>query len=188
MHHTTITVDISSIDKAEAEQMYLEAEEWVVVDDDTEPEDNSQDWKIRPIDVVDPALQLQWKEDRLWMTDPMDGMLGDDAMPALCGGCNGMFWGDDMISIRKTIDRLRNKHNHNINGILGNVWAEVEDNIIAKLRLNRLCKKCYKVSMEARANPWNNGHSKDNIKTPAQQMQLPFNHISYFFGDDDDNV
>lgn len=164
-------------DKAEAEQMFLEAEGRILVDGDTETEDDSQDWKIMPVDVVDPALQHQWKKDRLWMMDPMDGMLGDDAMPALCASCHGVFWGEDMVSIRKTIDRLRNKHNNSINGMLGNVWQEVEGNIIDKLRANRMCKKCFLVSVEARANPWNHSGYGDTIQIPAKQLQLPFNQI-----------
>ena len=164
--------------KAEAEQLYIEAESWLMVDvnfdNDSDEEDTSQDWSIRPVDVVDPNLQRQWKKDRLWMMDPTDGMLGDDAMPALCGGCDGVFWGDEMISIRKTIDKLRNKHGKSING-LGNVWEEVESSIVEKLRANRMCKKCYKVSVEARANPWNSTSSY--ASNPPAQQHLPFPQI-----------
>jgi hypothetical protein len=168
-------------DKAEAAQMYLEAEGWVLVDGDTQEEDTSEDWKITPMGVVDPEEQDAWKQKRLWMTDPMDGMIGDDAMPALCASCNGVFWGDEMVSMRKTIDRLRNKHGHSINGMLGNIWEEVEDNIVRKIRTQRMCRKCFLVGVEARANPWNHNYG-DHISIPAAQIQnqpaLPFNQVS----------
>jgi len=170
-------------DKAEAAQMYLEAEGWILVDGNAEPDDTSEDWKIKPFDTIDPHEQDDWKQKRLWMTDPMDGMLGDDAMPSLCASCNGVFWGDEMVSVRKTIDRLRNKHGHSIGGLLGNVWEEVEDNIIKKIRTQRMCKKCFLVGVEARANPWNYNYG-DSIQIPAAQinapaqMNLPFSQVS----------
>ena len=168
----------TTTDKAEAEQLYLEADGWLILaetaDEDAKviaPEDTSEDWKIVPMEVVDPALAGEWKQQRLWMMDPMDQALGDDAMPALCGSCHGVFWGDQMMSIAKTISRLRSKHNGSINGMLGNVWEETEPNIVKKLRANRMCKKCFKVSVEARANPWRDNSDytipyQPNLLTP----------------------
>jgi len=197
-------------DKAEAIQMFFESESWINISDDTDIEDTSEDWKIIPLYVLDPKEEFEWKQDRLWMIDPLDGMLGDDSMPALCSSCNGIFWGDEMISMRKTIHRLRNKHNRSINGMLGNIWQEVEGSVIRKLRLNRICKKCFKVSSEARANPWISNYG-NHIHIPANvinQQQLPFNsssstsypptalcsgmvqpnwQISYSYTDDDEN-
>jgi len=163
-------------DKAEATQMYVEAEGWALVDGDTPKEDTSQDWQIKPFDTVDPDDQGAWKDKRLWMTDHMDGMIGDDAMPSLCSSCNGVFWGDEMVSIRKTVHRLCNKHSNSINSVIGSVWKEVEDNIINKLRSQRICKKCFLVGMESRANPWDYNYD-ESIYIPAQQ-QLPFNGSS----------
>lgn len=159
-------------DKAEAQQMYLEAATWLIVDDHDAIEDTSEDWKIQPMGVVDPALQDEWKQARLWMMDPMDGALGDDAMPALCCSCNGVFWGDEMIPVAKTILRLRDKHNRSVVGIMGNIWEETERNVLKKLRANRICKKCQIVSIETRANPWQ--ESSYNI---AGQQNLRFNNI-----------
>ena len=165
-------------DKAEAEQLYLEAENWLIIGESAgetgkilQPENDSEDWKIMPMEVIDPALAGEWKRQRLWMMDHMDQALGDDAMPALCGSCHGVFWGDQMMSIAKTVSRLRAKHNGSINGMLGNIWEETEPNIVKKLRANRMCKKCYKVSVEARANPW-----RDNTSdyTVPYQPNLPF--------------
>ena len=163
-------------DKAEAIQMFHEAENWVNLLDDTTVEETSEDWKIIPIYALDPEKEAKWKQDRLWMIDPMDGILGDDAMPALCASCNGVFWGDEMISIRKTILRLRNKHNHSINGMLGNIWEEVEGSIVRKIRVNRICKKCFRVSVESRMNPWSSDYG-DSLNIPAAQLQLPFNQM-----------
>jgi len=160
-------------DKAEAAQMYMEAAGWLQIDEAgnlPEPEDTSEDWKITPMSVVDPALHDEWKKARLWMMDPLDDALGDDSMPALCSSCNGVYWGDQMMSIVTTIMRLRAKHDGSINGMLGNVWEETEPNVLNKLRANRMCKKCYTVSMEARANPWR--ESSDH--TSPYQQNLPF--------------
>jgi hypothetical protein len=166
-------------DKAEAIQLYIEAASWIMVDVTNEAEDTSEDWKIIPMHVIDPKLQEQWKKERLWMMDPMDVALGDDAMPALCGSCDGVFWGDQMVSVAKTIIRLRVKHSDPMSSFAANIWKETEPNIVNKLRANRICKKCYTVSVEACVNPWRFDYS-DPIQVPSQQS-LPFNNVPSSF-------
>lgn len=159
-------------DKAEAQQLYIEAASWLIVDQQDKLDDTSEDWKIQPMGVVDPSLQQEWKQKRLWMMDPLDDALGDDAMPALCSSCNGIFWGDEMMSVAKTILRLRDKHDRSVVGMMGNIWDETERNVLKKLRANRICKKCYHVAVETQANAWQQD-PYNSIEIPIIQPSLP---------------
>lgn len=148
MENTSYTFTKAPSVAEEVSKLYDEASNWVEISN-PEPRDTSEDWKIKPLYVIDPALHRQWNTDRTWLLDPMDAMIGDDAMPAHCIECNGVYWGEDMISVRSTINKLRQKHSATLKGI-GSIWDESEDSIIEKLRNNRFCKKCFNTAKHTR--------------------------------------
>jgi len=165
---------------ADAQELYCEAESYALLLPDSEDETTELDdsWSYVPMNTVNPAYEDEWQKDRLWMMDHMDPMLGADAMPALCSNCHGVFWGDEMMSIRATVSRLREGHSRTINGLLGATWEGTADYTIRQLCENRICKKCYKLVIEVRSNPW---HSRDqgyNVHSGGVQhtqiQQIPF--------------
>ena len=171
--------DVDLDDQAEASQIFFDAMTWIDVENEFKPEDSSQDWKIKSIGALDPELKREWNHQRLWMMDPMDGILGDDAMPAACMACHGKFWGEDMVSIRLTIYRLRKRYGQPTHSIVLNVWNEVEKAVVRKLRANRICKKCFNHEQKVRANPW----QIPTYEKPASPLQLPlpFSNIPSHF-------
>ena len=138
----------------EAHGLYSDAEAWAITQG--YPEDLSEAWKIMPMDVVDPALEEEWKAQRLWMLDPLDDVTGDDAMPALCGTCHGVYWGDEMMSLSKAIRCLHDRHHQALQGSLGSIWGEAKAGMIEKMRNNRICKKCYQIRNHQTGLPWTN--------------------------------
>jgi len=161
-------------DASEAAQIFYDAHAWIDVEGEFKPTDSNNIWKIVPLSVVDPECKEEWNAQRLWMMNPMDGILGDDAMPAICMGCHGKFWGDDMVSIRLTVSRLRKRYNSPGHPVVVDVWNEVEAAVIAKIRANRLCKKCFSHECTVRANPW---QVPSYNRPSTMQPPLPFQHI-----------
>ena len=155
----------------EAYNHYIDAEAWATVNG--YPEDLSEAWKIMPMDVVDPSLEEEWKAQRLWMTDPLDDITGDDAMPALCSTCHGVYWGDEMMSLTKAIKCLHEKHYQAHPTHFSTLWSEYRDHMIAKMRNNRICKKCYCIRAIVRYQ--NNG----TYNLPVQNA-LPFNYSTSY--------
>ena len=133
--------------RAETHSLLLEAYEYIEISE-TSKMDLSESWKINSIGACDPEHHDQWNKDRLWMLDVFDGMLGDDAMPAKCCACDSIYWGEDMMSVRNAVNRLRHKNTQSLTyPFFRNLWDEAEPNIIAKLRQNRFCKKCFRASL-----------------------------------------
>lgn len=172
---------INPAETEDAQSLLIEAYEWIDLLDEEHNKgpDLTDSWQIRPFDVANPDEAVQWNKDRLWLMDPYDGILGDDAMPGRCAGCDGVYWGEDLMSVRAAINKLRKKNDTQIS-MFGNIWDEAEPHILEKLRRHRYCKKCFKVTLKTKRNQWSQPEphwappAPINV-APTQPLQPPNN-------------